>query len=189
MHVLHCYLHWDLVGGSAAPSASAADDSSAGASFWPMRNPEPRRSGSWRPTKDPPFFAHSIRINVAKRMLVYCGASGRTGKPIAWMRTRRTPSSSSRLITSTPLMTESIDDPVNSSPNTYKLIFLSFEWYVRMASTIPSIGLEFENAFQLRRRSTTVLRCAGVSGIHLPRNPGNMYVPSSFMTWKPLTCG
>ena len=34
---------------------------------------------------------------------------------------------------------------------------------------MPSIGLEFENAFQVRSRSMVVRRCAGVSGIHLPR--------------------
>jgi hypothetical protein len=59
-----------------------------------------------------------IRISVAKRMLVYCGASGRTGKPIALMRTRLTPVRSSPLMKSTAFTTSSIELPVNSSPKT-----------------------------------------------------------------------
>lgn len=48
----------------------------------PKRNWGPRRSGSCSPTKVPPFLAHNMRIKVANRILVYCGASGRTGKPM-----------------------------------------------------------------------------------------------------------
>src|SRR5262245_36117263 len=69
------------------------------------------------------------------------------------------------------------------------LIGWSLVQNVRTAAMIPSDGLEFENACQLRNRSRMALRRAGESGIHLPRYSLNMYPPSSSITWMPWRLG
>jgi hypothetical protein len=46
------------------------------------------------------------------------GTENITGKPMAWIRTRRLPWASRRFRRSTVLTTSSIDLPVNSSPKT-----------------------------------------------------------------------